>query len=375
MIDHYQVNHEWERIARHVVQPQQIVLVIGAIDVGKSTFCRFLVEQGIFRGLRVGFVDADVGQSQIGPPTTIGLKLLTHVSTSSALPRCGERLEEGLQIDSPFDGEPDELYFVGWLSPEHHLLQCVSGTRLMVDAALEAGANFIVIDTTGYVEGVSAIALKQHKIELVKPTHVIGIHRSRELDAIVAAFAGSNSMQIHHLLPHKSVTSKSSEFRRRYRKSNFNCYFAETIEETVPFNQIRGQRTPFFVGRGANAKELEILSNFVEEGVLYAEWGHRSLALVTPNALSDLTQARLKSHLSLMNLVSETPEYFEQRLIGLLNASGKTLSIGVIEALDSRANALQIRCKAGAASETKTIQFGRYKQDWKERREASRADS
>ncbi len=369
MTDHYQTNHEWERVARHIVQPKQIALVIGAIDVGKSTFCRFLIERGLARGLKVGFVDADVGQSQIGPPTTIGWKLFTHSPTPSSQPlphplpsRGGER-GEGSGTGFTLDGEPDALYFVGWTSPEHHLLQCVTGTRLMVDAAHEAGCDFIVIDTTGHVEGPTAVVLKQHKIELVKPNHLICIRRSRELDPIVAGFEGFTGVQIHHLSPHKSVTSKSSEFRRKYRQSCFDRYFSDSAQETLPFHQIRGQRTPFLIGRGANAKEVEILSDFVDDRVLYAEWGHRALAIVTTDAISTLVQARLKAHFSLTNLVAETPEYFERRLIGLLNASGKTLSIGIIEAVDFAASQLKIRCKAGAASETKVIQFGRYKKD------------
>jgi polynucleotide 5'-hydroxyl-kinase GRC3/NOL9 len=261
------------------------------------------------------------------------------------------------------NGEPDDLYFVGWTSPEHHLLQCVTGTRLMVDAAHEAGADFIVVDTTGYIEGIPAIVLKQHKIELIQPNHLICIHRSRELEAIVAGFDGFSAMQIHHLSPHKNVRLKSSEFRRKYRESCFDRYFADSVQETLPFHQIRGQRTPFFIGRAANAKELEILSTLVEDRVLYAEWGHRALTMVTPDALPSLTQARLKSHFSLTNLVAETPEYFERRLIGLVNASGKTIVLGIIEAVDFSANQLKIRCKAGAAPETKIVQFGRYKAD------------
>jgi polynucleotide 5'-hydroxyl-kinase GRC3/NOL9 len=369
MTNHYQTNHDWERVDRHVVQPQQIVLVIGATDVGKSTFCRFLVERGVASGLKVAFVDADVGQSHIGPPTTIGMKCFTHTFTSGdeSLASENESIFWDQGTNASLLPEPDDLYFVGWTSPEHHLLQCVTGTRLMVDAALKAGANYIVIDTTGYVEGSTAIVLKQHKIELVKPTHVICIHRSRELDSIVAPFESVNTIQVHRLAPHKSVTSRSSEFRRKYRESSFDCYFADAVQEAVPLHQIRGQRTPFFTGRGANTKELEILSNFVEDRVLYAEWGHRSLALVTLDALSSLTRARLKNHLSLTNLVTETPEYFERRLIGLLSASGKTLSIGIIEALDFRAHVLQMRCNAGTASETKIIQFGRHKADWTEK--------
>ena len=349
MADLYQPNRDWANLARKVVQPRQIVLVIGATDVGKSTFCRFLIERGVTSGLRVGFVDADVGQSQIGPPTTIGLKVFApNDSTVSVAP-------------SEIDGEPDALYFVGWTSPERHLLQCVVGARLMVDAALKTEADFIVVDTTGYIEGDTAVVLKQHKIELVKPTHLICLHRSRELDAIVAPFEGNHTIQTHRLLPHRRVTSKSDEFRRKYRESSFARYFSDCVQEMLPFDQIRGQRTPFFNGRQANPREQEMLSDFVDDRVFYAEWGHRSLVLVTLDALPSLIQARLKNHLSLKNLVVETPQYFERCLVGLLDASGTTMSIGGIDAVDFNAKQLEIRCKVGTGAKTKTIQFGRYR--------------
>ena len=356
MADRYQPNRDWENLARKVVQPQQIVLVIGATDVGKSTFCRFLIERGLTSGLRVGFVDADVGQSQIGPPTTIGLKVFApNDSTESAVPNTSlAELEE-------IGDEPDALYFVGWTSPERHLLQCVVGTRLMVDAALKTEADFIVVDTTGYIEGDTAVVLKQHKIELVKPTDLICLHRSRELEAIVAPFEGNDTIQTHRLLPHRRVTSKSDDFRRKYRESSFERYFSNCVQEMLPFDQIRGQRTPFFNGRSAHPKEQEMLSNFVDDRVFYAEWGHRSLVLVTIDALSSLIQARLKNHLSLKNLVVKTPQYFEGCLVGLLDASGTTMSIGVIDAVDFNAKQLKIRCKAETAAKTKTIQFGRYR--------------
>ena len=347
MADLYQPNRDWENLARKVVQSQQIVLVIGATDVGKSTFCRFLIERGVTSGLRVGFVDADVGQSQIGPPTTIGLKVFAPDDST-------DRLEE-------IDGESDALYFVGWTAPERHLLQCVAGTRLMVDAALKTGADFIVVDTTGYIEGDTAVVLKQHKIELVKPTHLICLHRSRELEAIVAPFEGNDTIQIHRLLPHRSVRSKSNDFRRKHRESSLARYFSDCVQEMLPFNQIRGQGTPFFNGRQANSKEQEMLSNFVDDHVFYGEWGHRSLVLVTLDTLPSLIQARLKNHLSLKNLVTETLQYFEGCLVGLLDGSGTTISIGVIDAVDFNTKQLQIRCKVGTAAKTKTIQFGRYR--------------
>ena len=340
----YQGNRDWERIARNIVHPRAVILVVGSTDTGKSTFCRFLVEQGVSQGLRVGLVDADVGQSQIGPPTTIGLKIL------SQNPHWDEI-------------EADDLYFVGWISPEGHLLQCVTGVRLMVDAAHRAEVDFVVIDTTGYVKGREAFALKQHKIEIIQPSYLVCIQHSGELDAIIAGFDAFHSMKVYQLSPHQAVTSKTSTYRRKYRETCIERYFSETVEAFLPFEKFRGQRAPFFVGRRANAKELEILSDLANDQILYAEWGHRTLALVTPSVLSDHAHSQIKRRLCLTNLVTRSPEYFERRFVGLVNAKGKMVSVGIIKTADFEANHLTICCKSSAADETKIVQFGQYKHE------------
>lgn len=346
----YQGNHDWERIARSIVHPQAVVLVIGSTDTGKTTFCRYLVEQGVAQGLRVGLVDADVGQSQIGPPTTIGLKILSQSPDWDRV-------------------EADSLYFVGWISPEGHLLRCVTGVRLMVDAALRTGVNFVVVDTTGYIKGTEATALKQHKIEIIQPRYLVCIQRSGELDAIVSGFDVSHSIMIHRLTPHQAVTSKTNKYRRVYRETRVNCYFSETVEALLPFDQFRGQGTPFFAGRRANAKELENLSDLANDRVLYGEWGHRTLALVSQSVLSDYARSQIKSRLSLANLASITPDYFDRRFVGLVDGNGKVVSVGIIQTTDFETNHLKVRCKLDATVKTKIVQFGRYKHEYVKRRE------
>ncbi|MDE0300277.1 MAG: Clp1/GlmU family protein [Candidatus Poribacteria bacterium] len=340
----YQGNHDWERIARRIIHPQAIVLVIGSVDTGKSTFCRFLVEQGLARGLTVGLVDADLGQSQIGPPATIGLKVLSQNPDWNEI-------------------EADDLYFVGWISPEGHSLRCVTGVRLMVDTAVRAGVDFVVVDTSGYVKGRGAVTLKQHKIEIIQPRHLVCIQRSGELDEIVAGFDDIHPVKVHRLAPHRASTSKTSDFRRKYRESRVNRYFSETVEACLPFERFRGQRTPYFVGRSANARELEILSDLAETRVLYAEWGHRTLALVTQEVLPDCVQSQLKHRLSLSNLVARPQRYFERRFVGLIDARGKTVSVAIIKAVDFEANCLTLLCKPDTAENTKIVQFGRYKDE------------
>lgn len=359
MDDTYQVNRHWEKLASRIVKPQQVVLVIGATDVGKSTFCRFLADAAVDRGLKTAFVDTDVGQSQIGPPTTIGMKSF-HPESSPI----------------QFNSIADQLYFVGELSPRGHALEVLTGTRLMVDRARETEADFIVVDTSGYIHDAPAVTLKQHKIELIRPNHVVCIGRSSELQRIVACYSQQDWLNIHYLLPHRNVRSKSSKARSRYRKAQFDAYFgvackpelvgqaSENSLQYLPFEQIRGGRTPFFIGRIANEKELEILSRLAETQVYHAEWGHRTLCLITSKSLSKATIIHIKNYLSLRRVTAEVRAYFERRLIGLIDTAGRTYAIGIIEAIDFQKQEFRISCPFSEGGDTAkqacAIQFGNY---------------
>lgn len=363
----YQVNQNWKQLASRIVRTQQLVLVIGSTDTGKSTFCRFLIDVAVTEGFRVAFVDADIGQSQIGPPTTIGVKFFepTHEGiTSSEVPSV------------QFDGVADRIYFVGAVSPSRNQLQVLTGTRLMVDVARQAQVDFIVVDTTGYIRDNAAVVLKQHKIELLRPNHLVCIGRSTEFEQITACYGQQEWLKIHYLRPHRNVRSKSSEARWRHRDSQFNAYFgaarepklaiqkSESLVQQVPFEQIRGGRAPFFIGRVANEKELEILTRLTESEVHYAEWGHRTLSLITEERLSNISITYLKNYLSLMRVTAEVRSYFERRLVGLINPTGETFAVGVIEAVDFKKRELSIRCPSSMADDVAkhacALQFGDY---------------
>lgn len=345
----YQVNPDWQNLANQIVKPQQIVLVIGATDTGKSTFCRYLADYALAAGLKVACVDADIGQSRIGPPTTVGMKFFA--------PDKHIRAEKRVI----FDGTADRLYFVGDISSSGHFLEILTGIRLMVDSARQTDADFVVIDTTGYIHDPPAITLKQHKIELVKPNHLVCIGRSIELTQITACYTQQEWLDIHYLLPNRNVRSKRSSVRSRYRKAQFDAYFSESNVQNLCFGQIRGGRTPFFIGRPANEKELEILSQLAETEVHYAEWGHRSLCLIASTYLSKAAGTHIKNRLSLTRITVEVPAYFERRLVGLIDTTGNTYAIGIIEAVDFQKREFSIRSRAGAVKQACAIQFGNYK--------------
>ncbi|KXA90818.1 hypothetical protein AKJ63_02175, partial [candidate division MSBL1 archaeon SCGC-AAA259D18] len=114
------------------------MVVIGKTDSGKSTLVRFLHKK-----LGGCIVDSDVGQSDIGPPTTIGLS------------KDGETMSEG--------------YFVGSTSPAGHFSKMIMGTKRMI----EKGFPSIFVDTTGMVYGQRGRALKTQMVKSLNPDHLI----------------------------------------------------------------------------------------------------------------------------------------------------------------------------------------------------------
>ena len=363
----YQVNHDWKKLASRIVKPQQTALVIGATDVGKSTFCRFLADSALAKGFKVACVDTDIGQSQIGPPTTIGIKSFapdeTSESPAAQAPVSGSE-QHRTENTSVFDGTADALYFVGDVSPQGHLPGLLTGTRLMIDSLRDTNADFVVVDTTGYIHDPPAVILKQHKIELIRPDHLVCIGRSTELEQITACYSQQAWLNIHYLPPHRSVRAKSSKARSRYRKNQFDTYFSDSDVQQMPFEQIRAGRTPFFIGRIANEKELEILSRLAETQVDHAEWGNRTLCLIASKPLSKATITHIKNYLSLTRVTVEVPAYFQRRLVGLIGSTGNTYAIGIIEGVDFQKRELSIRYPfsnvGDAANHVCAIQFGNY---------------
>ena len=310
-------------------------MVIGRVDTGKSTFCRHLSSAALEQRVRVGIVDADVGQSWIGPPATVGMKMAAGDPSAALF--------------------PDSLFFVGSVSPEKHLLRTAIGAKRMVEAAIAAGAELVVIDTTGLVDGQAGRALKSSKVDLIRPDHIVCFQRSSELETLIRGFEAN--CHVHRLEPPQGVKKKSQDSRRKYRQKQFREYFSGFVSKEFHFSQLRGQRTIFLNGRRASHGELQNLSEITEERVLYAEWSFRGLFLVTANRISGLTAKELRSHLNIRDLSANTPDSFRHLLTALLDERGEVICLSLIENVDFGRAVLVAKCKKNSAERARAMQF------------------
>lgn len=196
----------WRELLDGLDAERGAVMIVGGVDTGKTMLARWLVERLAERG-PVAMADADVGQSLLGPPGTVGWGMGAS--------------------------EHEECVFVGVISPAHRPLGTATATWRACRRARDAGAAWLVLDTSGYVDGSGAVALKRAKVNLVRPTHVVLIEdESRRLPTIARAIGPGPC--VHRLRPADAVEARSAAQRREYRRRRLANYLAEAEEQRVP---------------------------------------------------------------------------------------------------------------------------------------------
>lgn len=206
-----------------------VLMVIGAPDTGKSTFARYLYTRLCMHHERVGFIDGDVGQASLGPPTTMTL----------VVRRAGE-------TEFP-PGGPRIRIFVGATSPRGHMLPTVIGLYKLVRRAQEEGATATVVDTTGLVAPEQGgPALKHAKVDLLEPTAVFAIRRGDELEPILAPLRRSARTRVVELPPASAIRQRDMPTRRAYRARLFARYFANAYPLEISWARLAVFPAPCF---------------------------------------------------------------------------------------------------------------------------------
>ncbi len=213
-----EIPEEWRRTAKEILERKGIVFVLGGVDSGKTTFSLFLVGEGVKKGLKVGLVDSDVGQSTIGPPTTIGLKLFENPPKLENL-------------------EPSALFFVGETSPRGHFLEILTGTKRLIEKSLSLGSDLTVVDSCGLVSSPVGTSLKFQKINLISPQFIVAFQRNKDLENILRAIS-SYSFKIFLLEVAPQTRLIPREERVLIRENAYKKYFSKSNQIEIPWTKV-----------------------------------------------------------------------------------------------------------------------------------------
>jgi polynucleotide 5'-hydroxyl-kinase GRC3/NOL9 len=216
---------EWYALLDVFKEKKGIAILLGATDTGKSTLANFLIFNLCQQGLKVALVDADIRQSFLGPPATIGFSVFKS------------------DPDWQLVLTPPEIFFVGSITPEGHFPIHLKGVKRMADKAASHGVDVILVDTTGFVLGEKGIELKRRKIDLISPRFILALQKSDELEPILEHYKENALPRILRLPLSEQVRPRSMEERRIYRTDKFQEYFKHSVihEFAIEELQIEGE--------------------------------------------------------------------------------------------------------------------------------------
>jgi len=293
------------------LQQAHTILLVGATDTGKTTFLAWLANTLRAQGQQIAIIDADVGQSSLGPPTTIGLGLVVQ------------------PFQSLQELTPAALYFVGSTSPRGHFLPVIIGTKRMVDRAQRIGVDQVIVDTCGFIGEDGGQTLKRYQIDVVHPDVVVCLQRASECESILLALRYGQRPRILRLRASHACRRRDREERRLYRERALRKYFAKPKIVTLSWDNLNLIEVP--MGGGA---ALDVERDLLHGHVRIAEilWAERR-----EGELHVFLQARLSAEAVLeleraagMRIRTWLAEELHGTLLGLLDTMGETLGIGIL---------------------------------------------
>ena len=316
-----------------------IILILGDVDTGKSGITLYLANKLKLLGKKVAVVDTDIGQSDIGPPGTIGLSLVEKPVTSYS--------------DLPLT----DAFFIGDKTPIGHLLPMVVGTKAMVERAFEIGAEFVLVNTTGMIYGGPAYALKSHKIEILKPDLILALEREEELEHIIKPY--ERMYEIRRLSVPSCIKRKGRADRLGFRRLKFTQFLTGMKQIKLSLDKITLLNT--MIGYDSeNPRLRELVKNITGKVPSRLLVNGPNIILVFDEVIDLNSYRDLKENLK--EMFQEIKVIYTPRLrgllIGLYDDKKRFLGIGILKSLEIKKNSIYIKTAVKNHEEIKYVVFG-----------------
>jgi len=317
-----------------------IVMVIGDVDCGKTTFCTFLTNKALAKASPIAIIDADIGQADIGSPTTIGLGIVKE------------------PIMDLFTVKARSAYFVGVTSPSEVADKVIQGLITLKREAADAGVGFIVINTDGWIQGDEAKLYKVKIAKTLKPSIIVGIQRETELSQILSALE-AEGMKVYCLETSAAVKRRDREERKRLRELGYKKFLRGSRLSFLPISWIKIENTPLGTGRPLLPEEVQEFENVLGCGIVYGEETSDTLFLVLKKGEGEESKiSELKERAGRrLHLTTQGEE--EGLLVSLLDDKKRFLGLGVLVEVNYKKRTLRI--STPVKGRVGVVQFGRVK--------------
>lgn len=315
----------WERACNTILafdEKPVVVVVMGEVDSGKTSFCTYLANKALREKHKVAIIDADLGQSDIGPPSTIGFCCLN------------------LPISDPFLLRAEDAYFIGTTTPSGAINEVIDKLAKMKDVSLQKASNFLVINTDGWVLGEEAVQYKLRLVKRIAPSVVVGIQQQDELKLILTAL---KEIKVISIESPPAIKKRDREKRKILRELSYKKYLKRAKVQSFPLSWVKVEGVPLGTGITPSERRLEKIAAKLGVNPLYCEETPNLTVIVTrknqwidEKQLSNLEEKLGKK----VKLIREGDE--QGLLVGLYDEKEKFLGIGILNKIDYRRHIVQV---------------------------------
>jgi polynucleotide 5'-kinase involved in rRNA processing len=167
-------------------------------------------------GIRTGVIDGDVGQADIGPPTTISSSTVSN------------------HIIGLHDLKPERSHFIGDTSPSSVSAKLVKALTHLRDE-FSARSEIVILNTDGWVRDEEAIRYKLDLLNSLRPSLVLGLSYTNELDPILER----QQFTTLRLEASRFTRTRTREERKKTREEGYRRFLRNSKLLDLDLNRIK----------------------------------------------------------------------------------------------------------------------------------------
>jgi polynucleotide 5'-hydroxyl-kinase GRC3/NOL9 len=299
-------------------------VVLGTVDSGKTSFCTFLVNKALAEKKKVAVLDGDLGQSDIGPPSTVAYAFVAR------------------PITDLFSLRAKNAFFIGETSASKVGDKVILALASLKREILANNPEFVVINTDGWVEGEGALDYKIRLVGELRPDIVFCVQQKDELSSLIAGIENFKRVLVESPF---AIRQRGIDRRRSLRELGYIKYLGNSRVQSLSLSWLKFEGNELFdickarmSARQAN-KICELLGM---KPLQLSELSDRVCVIIGRRRWIDSDNVRKVEDYVKKKVVVTRKGEEEGLLAGVFDSNRKFLGIGVLQAIDYPRKSLKI---------------------------------
>ena len=318
-------------------------MVLGTVDSGKTSFCTYLINRLLREKKKVAILDGDLGQSDIGPPSTVAYTFVTKPLTDL------------------FNLEAKNAFFVGVTSPNGAIDKVIKGLTLLKKEISSKNPDFIVINTDGWVEGEEAANYKVQLVKELNPDIIFCIQQKDELTPFLNTIRDFVKIVVDSP---SAIKQRSMEKRRSLRELGYMKYLRNAKVQSLPLSWLKIEENELF-GLGGTYKNTKQARKMYEllgmKPLHFAELKDRICIIIGRRRWINEDNIKKAEEVAKKKIVVIRKGEEEGLVMASYNVERKFLGIGILQEVDYTRKTLKIFTPV--AKEIAIVALGKVKLD------------